>query len=166
MIEQNLGISADYLIIGMAAMMALIIILDIVRMVKMSNLKKRYEAFMMGKEAASLEDTLIQRIEEIENLKVRHEQIEQNMAIIDKKMVDSFQKIGILKYDALEESGGKLSFALAILDAKNDGYILDCVHAREGCYTYMKEVIDGNAIIGLSPEEDEALSRALTGSKE
>lgn len=76
-----------------------------------------------------------------------------------------FQKYGLVKYDAFQEMGGKLSFSLAMLDEKNDGFVLNAVHSREGCYTYVKEIIDGNSIITLADEEQQALEAALTSNQ-
>ncbi len=42
--------------------------------------------------------------------------------------------------------GGKLSFSLALLSQTNDGFIINAMHSREGCYTYIKEIIDGNSV--------------------
>ena len=61
--------------------------------------------------------------------------------------------------------GGKLSYALCMLNEKNDGYIINTVHSREGCYSYVKEIIDGNSVIGLSEEEIQALEEALKNEK-
>ena len=68
--------------------------------------------------------------------------------------------MGLVKYDAFNEMGGKLSFSLAMLNAKEDGFIINAMHTREGCYTYIKEIVDGNSIIVLSEEEQEALNMA------
>ena len=76
-------------------------------------------------------------------------------------MQHTYQKMGLIKYDAFNEMGGKLSFSLAMLDVKNNGFIINAMHTREGCYTYIKEIVDGNSIIVLSEEEKEALSRAM-----
>ena len=76
------------------------------------------------------------------------------------------QKVGLVKYDAFNEMGGKLSFSLAMLNESDNGFVLNAVHSREGCYTYIKEIIDGNSIITLAEEEQEALKMAKesTGS--
>ena len=73
----------------------------------------------------------------------------------------TYQKMGLIKYDAFQEMGGKLSFSLAMLDGRDNGYIINAMHTREGCYTYIKEIIDGNSIIVLSKEEQEALKIAM-----
>ena len=75
-------------------------------------------------------------------------------------LLNSYQKMSIVKYDAFKEMGGKLSFSLALLDDKNNGYILTSVHTREGCYTYVKEIIKGESFVVLSEEERSALEEA------
>ena len=71
----------------------------------------------------------------------------------------------MVKYDAFHEMGGKLSFSLALLDQKNDGFIINAMHSREGCYTYIKEIVNGNSIIVLAEEEKEALEIAMGTDK-
>ena len=73
----------------------------------------------------------------------------------------NFHKFGIVKYDAFNEMGGKLSFAIAMLDGNNSGWIINAMHSREGCYTYIKEIIKGESYIELAEEEAEALDKAI-----
>lgn len=161
MIEQYLGFSSDYILIGMAVVILILFILIIINVVQMSKLKKRLTSFMEGKDAKSLEDTLIYRLEQIDELIEANASNERNIDTILKKIASTFQKYGLVKYDAFDEMGGKLSFTLAMLNEKNDGYIINAVHSREGCYTYVKEIIDGNSIIALAEEEEAALNMAL-----
>ena len=162
MIEAYLGIPTDFIVLGLLAVTVVLLILLIVNMVKLSNLKKKYDIFMKGKTAKSLEDTLIYRLEQLDDLIKSNAANERNINSIFETLKSCFQKFGLVKYDALDEMGGKLSCALCMLNDKNDGYIINIVHSREGCYNYMKEIIDGNSIIGLSDEEAEALEKALS----
>ena len=73
----------------------------------------------------------------------------------------TYNKIGIVKYDAFPDVGGKLSFALAMLDEGNSGFVLNAIHSREGCYTYVKEIVKGESYIVLGQEEKEALRQAV-----
>ena len=57
--------------------------------------------------------------------------------------------------------GGKLSFALALLDKSNNGFVMNSMHNRESCYTYIKEIIDGKSYITLSEEEKKAVDTAI-----
>lgn len=165
MIEQYLGISTDYVVIGLCGLILILIILMIVNQVKINKLRKRYDVFMKGKTAKSLEDTLIYRLEQIDDLIKNNAANERNIGAIQKRMEFAFQKYAVVKYDALEEMGGKLSYALCMLNEKNDGYIINTVHSREGCYSYVKEIIDGNSVIGLAEEEIQALEEALKNEK-
>ncbi len=161
MISQYLGFDSDYIIIGLAAFVLILFILYIVNVVQMKKLKKKYRIFMDGKDAKSLEDTLIKRLDEVDDLLEANHKNEKSIEVLMKKMKFTYQKMGLVKYDAFHEMGGKLSFSLAMLNEKNDGYIINAMHTREGCYTYIKEIVDGNSIIVLSDEETEALNMAM-----
>ena len=161
MIENLLGIDSDFIIIGMLAVLIIFLILIIVIMTRLGKLKNKYEQFMRGKDGKSLEENLIFRLDQIDELIEANAANERNIDAIFRKMKFNFQKYRLVKYDAFNEMGGKLSFSLAMLNEKNDGYIINAVHSREGCYTYVKEIIDGNSIIALSEEEEQALQKAL-----
>ena len=160
MISNYLGIDSDYIIIGLVAVVLILLILIIVNMVKVSKLNKKYQSFMGGKSAKSLEDTLIKRLQQVDDLMKANEKNEKSIEKIFSNMKNTFQKIGLVKYDAFNEMGGKLSFSLALLNETNDGFGLNAVHSREGCYTYVKEIIDGTSVIALAGEEKEALEIA------
>lgn len=161
MISQYLGIESDYVIIGLAAVVLLLLILTIVNIVQMSKLKKSYKAFMGGKNAKTLEETLIKRLKQVDDLLEANAENAKSIRNLFSDMQHTYQKMGLIKYDAFQEMGGKLSFSLAMLDVRNNGFIINAMHTREGCYTYIKEIVDGNSIIVLSEEEKEALNRAM-----
>ena len=165
MITQLFGFDSDYIIIALVMITLILLILYIVNVVQMSKLKKRYKIFMSGKNARNLENTLIERLDQVDGLLAANEENERNIKQLFANMRFTFQKVGLVKYDAFNEMGGKLSFSLALLNEKNDGFVMNAVHSREGCYTYVKEIIDGNAIIMLSEEEKEALEMAKKSNK-
>lgn len=161
MIAQYLGFDSDYIIIGLAAVCMILLIMIIVNMAQISKLKKKYNKFMSGKNAKSLEDTLIKRLDQVDTLMEANKANEKSIKKLFTDMKFTFQKVGLVKYDAFNEMGGKLSFSLALLNQTNDGFVLNAVHSREGCYTYIKEIVDGNSIIVLAEEEQEALKMAM-----
>lgn len=161
MISKYLGIDSDYIIIGLCGVLLILFILVIINIVQMKKLKKNYRIFMSGKDAKTLEDTLIQRLDQVDSLLESSEENDRNIKVLSKNMQCTYQKMGLIKYDAFHEMGGKLSFSLAMLDMRNNGFIINAMHTREGCYTYIKEIIDGNSVIVLSEEEQEALKRAM-----
>lgn len=157
---------AAYIMLGMLAVIIILFVLVIVNMVQNNKLKKKYRKFMMGKDCRSLEDNLIQRMNEIEGLIASNQENKKNIDKIFRNLNRTYQKVGMVKYDAFHEMGGKLSFSLAVLNKLNDGFILNAVHSREGCYTYIKEIIKGNSVILLSEEEKEALDEAMGTKKD
>lgn len=161
MIERYLGIHSDYIIIGLAGLTVLLLIIVFVNIIQMHLLKKKYKMFMDGKNAKALEEVIMSRMDEIDNLIYSNKKNEEDIQSIYRNMKSTFQKIGLVKYDAFREMGGKLSFSLALLNEVNDGFIINAMHSREGCYTYIKEIINGNSIIQLADEEREALNMAI-----
>ena len=160
MISQLLGFDSDYIIIGLLAFCLILLVLVIVNMVQTNKLKKKYRSFMAGKNAKSLEDTLITRLEQVDKLLTANAANEKNIKKLFDNMKFTFQKVGLVKYDAFNEMGGKLSFSLALLNESDDGFVMNAVHSRAGCYTYVKEIVAGNSIIVLAEEEQEALNMA------
>lgn len=165
MLENLLGFEADYIIIGLVVVAVLLIAFCVVLLLQFLKLKKKYDKFLSGSEASSLEDTLIKRLDQVDQLIKANEANEQNIRLLFTNMRTTFQKVGLVKYDAFHEMGGKLSFSLALLNETNNGFVMNAVHSREGCYTYVKEIIDGNSVIVLAEEEQEALDMAKNCNK-
>ena len=165
MISEMLGIPSDYVIIGLAGVILVMLIILIINTVLIFKLRKRYKIFMSGKNAKNLEKTLIERLDQIDSLIEANAKNEKNIKKIFSNMKFTFQKVGLVKYDAFHEMGGKLSFSLALLNETDDGFVMNAVHSREGCYTYIKEIIGGNSIIVLADEEMEALNMAKESRK-
>lgn len=160
-IEDLTGISLDVITVGLAALVLILIIIMIVNGVKMKKLKKKYEAFMAGKNAASLEDTLVKRLNQVEDLIASDEHTQEKVQMVLDHLDNTYQKVGLVKYDAFNEMGGKLSFALTLLDGNNNGYIMNIMHSTEGCYAYVKEIVKGQSYIELGEEEMESLDKAI-----
>ena len=89
-----------------------------------ANLALQDSVFMSGKNAKSLEDTLIKRLEQIDNLIESNDANERNIDRLFDHIRFTFQKIGMVKYDAFHEMGGKLSFSLAMLNQKHLVYLM------------------------------------------
>ena len=155
------GFDLTYLFIVSYALILILIILVIVQAVKLSKLSKKYKKFMSGKNAKSLEKDIIGLYEDNRFIKASTEKNKSDIRFLYKKLASTFQKVGIVKYDAFNQMGGQLSFSLALLDENNSGFILNCVHSTEGCYSYTKEIRNGSCDISLGEEEREALDIAM-----
>ena len=155
------GIDIGYILVGIVTVLLIVLILLIVLLVKYSNIKKGYDKFMKGKNASSLEDDMHGVFEDMKLLKTNTDRNKKDIRILYKNMEKTFQKLGIVKYDAFNQMGGQLSFSLALLDENNDGFIINSVHSSEGCYSYTKEIKNGTSPISLGAEEEQALNIAM-----
>ena len=160
-IFDKLNLDIGFVVIGMAAVMLISLILLIVFMVKYTKLSKNYKRFMMTSDGNSIEKELQLKFNKVNTVSSKVRVIEERLAGIDETLVTTYQKMGLVKYDAFKEMGGKLSFSLALLNQDNTGIVISSMHSREGCYTYTKEIIKGESFVLLADEEREALDQAM-----
>lgn len=159
------GFDYSYIFIGLVFISLVLLILVIIQMIQIGSLKKNYKKFMGGKDVKSLEKQLERIVEDNKYIVDLSDTNKKDIKTINKEMEFSFNKVGIVKYDAFKQMGGLLSFSIALLNEKNDGFILNSVHSSEGCYTYVKEIKAGLCEIDLSNEEKEALFQAMKNHK-
>lgn len=157
------NIDIGILIVALVVIILFLIILNIVNIRSISKLKKKYDKFMLGKNAESLENEITDLFEDNKFIKNAIEKNKKDIHALYRKFESSLQKVGIIKYDAFDQIGGKLSFCMALLDENNNGFILNSVYGAEGCYTYTKEIKNGNCETSLGQEEEKALSIAMYG---
>lgn len=165
--EIGLGNADMGLLIFILAIFILItLILATVNICSVSRLKKKYKKFMTGKNAKSLESELVGLFEDNKFIKANIEKNKKDIRVLYKNFESAFQKIGVVKYDAFNQMGGKLSFSLALLDQNNNGFILNSVHSTDGCYSYTKIIENGQSKISLGEEEQKALYIAMKMDEE
>ena len=157
-ILNNLGFDPAYIIL---ALIVLVAILVVVQIGKTSRLAKKYDRFMRGRDAESLEDVFAEAFDDIHMLQAEDRATKDALKVINKVLVKSFHKTGLVKYDAFPGMGGKSSFALALMSQNKSGYILNAVHSRDTCYVYVKEIIKGETDAPLGREEEKAVRIAL-----
>ncbi len=130
---------------------------------KYSRLKASYDVFMKGSQAKSLESEIMELFNDIDHIKIITEKNKKDISYIIEDLKETYQRVGIVKYDAFKEMGGKLSFSIALLNDNKTGFILNSVHSSDGCYVYTKEILDGESQVSLGDEEKKALMLALQG---
>ena len=157
----NLAFDPAFLIIGLAVLTLVCMIITLVCFTQYRKLYRRYDIFMRGKDAETLEDTILDLLDETAVLQTSDRESRDQLKSLTRQVRASYQKIGIVKYNAFKGLGGNLSFVIALLDDNNSGFILNSVHSREGCYLYMKDVEKGSTDVLLGAEEKEALEMAL-----
>ena len=129
------------------------------------KMRKRYVEFMTGESGKSLEYTIYKRFREIDKLKAGQKDNDAQIAIIYDMLRRNYSKVGIYKYDAFNVenslSGGSISFALTLLNSRDNGFILNVIHNRAGCHVYLKEIKEAVCEQVLAEEEKISLDMAL-----
>lgn len=157
----TLGIDAGILIIVFMILVLILMIITLNLGLGLHRLNRKYTIFMKGKDAQSLERLFTNKFKEIDRLISVSEIHMNDINNINQVLDKSLSKYGIVKYDAFDDVGGKLSFVLSMLDKDNTGFILNAIHSRENCFLYIKEIVKGESYIMLSNEEKQSLKRAV-----
>ena len=160
-IFENLGIDSGIIIIILLILVVFLLVRSISYNMRLSRLERRYKIFMKGSDAQSLEKVFVRKFAQIDRLYEAKEDHDHDILFLKKNMEKMFNEYGVEKYDAFDDVGGKLSFALALLDKENTGLILNAVHSRDNCFLYLKEIVKGESYVMLSQEEVEALRKAV-----
>ena len=149
--------------IGMATIVLVIALLVycVILHIRLESLKKKYDFFMQGDNGASLERKLSVEVSEIRDAAKGLETMMTEQAAIRNIQSNTIQKIGFIKYNAFENIGNDLSFALTLLDGNNNGICISSIYGRNESRIFSKPIVKGKSLVSLSQEELESLNEAL-----
>ncbi len=150
-----------YIVLALFVLILINFFVLVVVLVKHSKLKKKYEAFMKGNDGETLEEILKKVVADNKKVKVQEKNNIEAITTMKEQVQSCYQRMGLIKYDSFRGMAGQLSFALALLNGEKSGFVMNCVHTQDGCYTYTKLVVDGKCDVVLSEEEKDALEIAL-----
>ncbi len=162
MFLETVNNNMTYIVLSMAVIILLFLIFLIILSLKLSKLKKRYERFTGGEEIHSenLENMLYEYNENVKKSNETYGKVLSMIQEIDDEMKWCTQKIGVIRYNPFDEMGGNLCYAVAILDGKDNGVVLNGIHSRNGTFTYAKPIERGVSPYVLTEEELQALEKA------
>lgn len=159
-IEMLLNQYMVYIILGLVLLVLVLIIIMCVNAIKMKKLKKRFEKFM-SKEDVNLEELLVQYTKKLNVLLQNEKEMQTSIEYMEKVVKNCVQKVGVVRYQAIQNMGADLSYTVALLDENNDGVVFNGIYGRDGCYTYAKPIKDGKSSYNLSEEELQAIEKAI-----
>lgn len=128
---------------------------------KVNRLSKKYEYFMNGEDGGSIELKLSTEVRELREMVASSENMLHQQELLATMQLQSFQKVGLVRYDAFDDTGDKLSFSLTLLDGKNNGFILSSLAGHDTSRIYAKQIVKGQCKEALSSEEAESINMAL-----
>ena len=121
---------------------------------------------LLGGTKSDLVDFAVSLQARIEDLHNAVDEIAAALARVDRRVDSSFARTAIVRYDALEGTGGQQSASMAVLDSSRSGVVLSAIQGRDYARVYVKELERGRAAVALSPEEQEAVERAMASQQE
>ena len=121
------------------------------------------QAVLLGGGRADLVDFAVSLQGRIDDLHKAVDEIAAGLARVDRRLDGAVARTSIVRYDAYEGTGGQQSATIALLDSSRTGVVLSAIQGRDYARIYVKELDRGRAPIALSPEEREAVERAMSG---
>jgi hypothetical protein len=119
------------------------------------------QLILLGGGKQDLVDFAVSLQGRIDDLHRAVDEIAAALSRVDRRIDDSLAKTAIVRYDALSDAGGHQSASVAVLDASRSGIVLSAIQGRDYARIYVKEIDEGRAPVALSPEEQEAVERAM-----
>lgn len=162
-LEFNINYQLILSVVGtvLAVLLAFLILQFFWLRAKVNRLYRKYKYFMMGEDGGSIEMKLSTEVRELRDMVESSQSMLHQQELLATMQLKSFQKIGLVRYDAFDETGDKLSFSLALLDGKNNGVVLSSLAGHDSSRIYAKAVTGGECREALSAEEAESIGIAL-----
>jgi len=148
------------LVVGSLALNLLTIIFLIINTGISSSLKEKYRKLVRGADGKQIESILFEHMDKIEEVHQRLNQVESQVDVFNNRLSFCIQRMGIIRYNAFDNTGSDLSYSIALLDENNDGIILTGIYGRVETVSYAKPIKNGVSNYSLSVEELQALERA------
>lgn len=128
---------------------------------RLSRLRRSYAALAGDAEQGDVLDAVARHLEQVEGLRVDVSQLRSETRSLRDDLADAIRHIAVVRYDAFQDMGGRMSFSAALLDDAGDGLVLTSINGRSETRTYAKGVKAGGSEHALSPEEQQVVDHAV-----
>jgi hypothetical protein len=153
-------------IVGVLAVLLVVALLALLWLGRrVRSLTRRVDALTRGADGTDLEGVLGQHLDEVHRIAAQVQRLDGRTGSLELDARRSLQRVGMVRFNPFEDTGGNQSFALAVLDADLDGFVVSSLHSRNGTRIYAKVVNGGRSDGALSVEETEALRQAMAGGR-
>ena len=128
--------------------------------------KNHYQKLLTRTKSGSIDQILESIIDKAATQEQKQTELSRQLEMLDKENQLHFKKIGLVRFNAFERTGGEQSFVLALLDSQDRGLVVNFLHTHEGIRVYAKNVVDGKGVeYDLSDEEEKAITSAKAQTK-
>lgn len=148
------------IVVALSVAILLLLLLVILLARRVARTDARLRGLTRGEDGGDLEGVLGAHLEKVHGLGREVERLGLRTSILEAHAPRAFQRVGLVRFNPFEDTGGNQSFALALLDAEGSGWVLSSLHARSGTRVYAKAITRGRSEGALSDEETAAIKQA------
>lgn len=156
-IQENL----NYAVIALGLIIIVVLAISLVLLIKVNQTTQRYRTFMRGNTRANLEEHLFNYSKEVNEASEKMDTLIKTQIELNHTLKGCIQNIGVVRFDAYDDTGGQLSFALALMDGYGNGMVVSSLHGRDNSHVYAKPIRRGVSAYPLSQEEEQAIEQAI-----
>jgi hypothetical protein len=153
----------DYVAIGGAAGAVLALLFAFVTALRLRRLRRDCDLLQRGSDGATILSSVARQAEEVAHLRAGVAGLHQTVEAALAELSDAVRHVAVIRYDAFQDMGGRLSFSAALLDNTGDGLVISSINSRSEARTYAKGIRGGRSEHNLSPEEQQAIEAAMHG---
>jgi hypothetical protein len=151
----------QYLALGGAIAGGLGLLLGIASAVRIGRMRRAYTVLQGAEGPDSFVEVVARKTEQVDGLRQEVAAVQQRLDVVQSDLADAISHVAVVRYDAFNDMGGRLSFSVALLDDQGDGLVLTSINGRTETRTYAKGVKAGASEASLSPEEDQVVGWAM-----
>lgn len=164
-INNYIMVNLQYVLLGMTAIIFIALVIFININLKLSKLNRRYQKLMQGMEGANIERLLHAHIDEVREVVTKVNNLSNQCQELNIICNNSIQQVGVVRFNAYDDTGSDLSFAIALLDAHHNGLVISSLFGRSESRVYAKPIVNGQSTYLLTTEEKEAIAKARSTAR-
>ena len=153
--------TGELIAVGAAVVAVAAVVVAVLAFAKLSNIRRAQEVLLGGNAKADVVEFAVSLQGRIDDLHRAVDEIAAALARVDRRVDDTLSRVALVRYDAYEDTGGHQSASVALLDSARTGIVITAIQGRDYARIYVKQLERGRASIALSPEEQQAVERAM-----
>jgi hypothetical protein len=150
-----------WIAVGAVAVAVTAIVLAVLAFSRLAAIRKSQEVLLGGDAKADVVEFAVSLQARIDDLHRAVDEVAAALARVDRRVDGTLSRTALIRYDAYEETGGHQSASMALLDSARSGIVLTAIQGRDYARVYVKQLDLGRTPIALSPEEQQAVERAM-----
>ena len=155
---------AGWIAVGAVALAAVAVAVAIAAFARLTAVRRGQDVLLGGDAKADVVEFAVSLQGRIDDLHRAVDEVAAALARVDRRVDGTLSRSALVRYDAYEDTGGHQSASMALLDSARSGIVLTAIQGRDYARVYVKQLDRGRTSIALSPEEQQAVERAMADS--